>query len=63
MEAYVTQIKIYDDDNELIGTLDHSCDDLFTFTPKEGLAAFSDDYRFIAKVLDSQLCKELIKGD
>lgn len=63
MEAYAKEIIITDDDGELIGTLTHDCDDLYIFTPKEGGAAFSDDYRFIAKVLDSSLCRDTIKGD
>jgi hypothetical protein len=62
MQAYVTQIKMYDDDGELIGTLDHDCDDLFIFTAKEGSAAWANDYKFIAKVLESDLITTTIEG-
>jgi hypothetical protein len=62
MQAYVTQIKMYDDDGELIGTLDHDCDDLFVFTPKEGSGAWANDYKFIAKVLESDLITTTVEG-
>lgn len=58
--AYATQIKIYDEDGELIGTLNHTIDDVFTFTPVEDSGAFASDYKFIAKVLDSDLCNIVI---
>ena len=32
MEAYAKEIIICDDDGELVGTLTHDCDDMYTFT-------------------------------
>lgn len=53
--AFASEIKIYDDDNELIGTLKHDCDDIYLFHPS-GNYNNADDYMFVAKVLNSQLC-------
>jgi hypothetical protein len=62
MKAYVTEITLVDDDGILIGKLTHDCDDLFIFTPKEGSAAWANDYKFIAKVLESDLITTTVEG-
>ena len=62
MQAYVTEITLVDDDGIYIGKLTHDCDDLFIFTPKEGSAAWANDYKFIAKVLESDLITTMVEG-
>ena len=62
MQAYVTEITLVDDDGILIGKLTHDYDDLFIFTPKEGSAAFANEYKFIAKVLESDLIAVTVEG-
>ena len=62
MQAYVTEITLVDDDEIPIGKLTHDFDDLFIFTPKEGSAAYANEYKFIAKVLESDLITTTIEG-
>jgi len=60
MEAYTTQIKVYDDDNELIATLDHDADNIFKVTLPETYVS-PTDLRFIADVLDDTTLTDYIK--
>lgn len=55
--AYVNQIEICDDGGTVIGHLNHETDGCYSFNPIIGMTILADDFRFIARVSESELTK------
>ena len=71
MEAYATQISVFDDEGTLIGKLIHDANDLWLFDNRATRDLVNnkpnfitaDEYRFIADVIGNELCSMVVRDN
>jgi len=58
MLAYVKSMELCEDDGTVIGVLEHTENTMYVFKPKASIPYITpDEYRFIAKVMESEILK------
>ena len=62
MKAYIEKISIEDDDGDIIATISHDIDFTYKVELAEDKYVVSDEFRFIADVLDMEILNKEIKG-